>query len=65
MSGTKNRRQGTAVASAEPLGKDKEVARSNGSAQVAEDDIADEGPRENIFLLWPNIIGTNFERTVV
>ncbi|KAK3304032.1 CDP-alcohol phosphatidyltransferase-domain-containing protein [Chaetomium strumarium] len=53
MSGTKNRRQGTAGASPE----DKEIARSNGSAQVADDTIADGEPRENIFLLWPNIIG--------
>ncbi|KAK4233858.1 hypothetical protein C8A03DRAFT_38398 [Achaetomium macrosporum] len=57
MSGTKNRRQGATAASPEPHGQDKEDARSNGSAQVAGDDMEDGGPRENIFLLWPNIIG--------
>ncbi|KAK3297980.1 CDP-alcohol phosphatidyltransferase-domain-containing protein [Chaetomium fimeti] len=61
MAGAKNRRQGTA-ASPEPKGQDKEVAPSvngNGTAAhgAAARDTVEEGPQENIFLLWPNIIG--------
>lgn len=55
MAGAKNRRQGAAAASPEP--KELDNATGNGSAYVAKD-VAD-GPHENIFLFWPNIIGTD------
>ncbi|KAH6851240.1 CDP-alcohol phosphatidyltransferase-domain-containing protein [Chaetomium sp. MPI-CAGE-AT-0009] len=60
MAGAKNRRQGT-EASPEPKGQDNEIAPSvngNGTAHVAAArGTVEEGPQENIFLLWPNIIG--------
>jgi CDP-diacylglycerol--inositol 3-phosphatidyltransferase len=58
MAGAKNRRQGTA----EFKGQDNETAPgadTNGSAHVAARGTGEEGPQENIFLLWPNIIGMN------
>ncbi|KAK4155046.1 CDP-alcohol phosphatidyltransferase-domain-containing protein [Chaetomidium leptoderma] len=60
MAGAKNRRQGAAAtASPEPNGQQQqqEMAQGNGSAHVAPRGIAADEPRENIFLLWPNIIG--------
>ncbi|KAJ4306694.1 phosphatidylinositol synthase 1 (CDP-alcohol phosphatidyltransferase1) [Collariella sp. IMI 366227] len=50
MAGAKTRRQ----AAAEPKAQEKET---NGTAHAAARDIADNEPQENIFLLWPNIIG--------
>lgn len=64
MAGAKNRRQGAAAASQELKAQESEVAQAangNGSAHVAERNAVDEKPeksQENIFLLWPNIIGT-------
>ncbi|KAG7285509.1 hypothetical protein NEMBOFW57_010138 [Staphylotrichum longicolle] len=54
MAGAKNRRQGPAAASPE-----RNSANGNATAHVtaAARSIADDEPRENIFLLWPNIIG--------
>jgi len=54
MAGAKNRRQGPAAASPERNG-----ANGNAAAHVTAKSIADDEPRENIFLLWPNIIGTS------
>lgn len=60
MAGSKNRRQGPAAASPEPNhDRDAQMVGSNGNAHVVASDVAkDDQPRENIFLLWPNIIGT-------
>lgn len=55
MAGAKHRRQG-----AEPNAQQKDVAQTasgNGSAHAAPGKAEDEEPQENIFLLWPNIIG--------
>lgn len=58
MAGPKNRRQGPAAASPEPKEQDRQRT-ANGSARDEARDVAvaDTEPRENIFLLWPNIIG--------
>ncbi|KAL2155542.1 hypothetical protein VTH82DRAFT_284 [Thermothelomyces myriococcoides] len=62
MAGSKNRRQGTAASpelKAQTDDKHDEIApvtNGNGNANVAAKSTV-EGPRENIFLLWPNIIG--------
>lgn len=64
MAGSKNRRQGTAASpelKAQTDDKHDEIApvtNGNGNANVAAKSTV-EGPRENIFLLWPNIIGTH------
>lgn len=68
MAGAKNRRQGTAAAAPEPQGQQHlepaPVANGNGNAHIVEKDQPEEeeGPKENIFLFWPNIIGTNETR---
>jgi CDP-diacylglycerol--inositol 3-phosphatidyltransferase len=62
MAGAKNRRQGAAATSPEPKGQDKEMtqgANGNGSAHVTAKNAGDANDTENIFLLWPNIIGTD------
>jgi CDP-diacylglycerol--inositol 3-phosphatidyltransferase len=63
MAAAKSRRQGAAAASPEPKAQDKEVvAGANGSPSIqiaGKKESADEEPHENIFLLWPNIIGEN------
>jgi CDP-diacylglycerol--inositol 3-phosphatidyltransferase len=61
MAGAKNRRQGSAAASPEPKEQDKQI-NGNGSAHAEARDVAD-GPQENIFLLWPNIIGKECRET--
>ncbi len=64
MPGAKTRRQVAAAAAAESQGKEEEIAQAaNGNAIThdaarAIDSDDDDEPRENIFLLWPNIIGT-------
>jgi CDP-diacylglycerol--inositol 3-phosphatidyltransferase len=63
MAGAKNRRQGAATASPEAKGQDRDItqgANGNGSAHIPE--ATHDEPQENIFLLWPNIIGTHHER---
>ncbi|KAK4101912.1 hypothetical protein N658DRAFT_470317 [Parathielavia hyrcaniae] len=54
MTGAKNRRQGAATAPPELKDQDNEVTQGANGYESAH---ADDGPQENIFLLWPNIIG--------
>ncbi|KAL2020762.1 hypothetical protein VTK56DRAFT_7960 [Thermocarpiscus australiensis] len=60
MAGAKPRRRGAAASSPERREQEKEIAESdgsNGSAEMATKDTADEETTENIFWFWPNIIG--------
>jgi CDP-diacylglycerol--inositol 3-phosphatidyltransferase len=62
MAGAKNRRQGAAATSPGPKEQDKEMtqgANGNGSAHVTAKSAVDANDTENIFLFWPNIIGTD------
>jgi hypothetical protein len=66
MAGAKNRRQGAVATSPAPKGQDKEMtqgANGNGSAHVTAKNAVDAKDTENIFLLWPNIIGTDSRAT--
>lgn len=60
MAGAKNRRQAAAAASPEPKEQHivSQAANGNANAHTAAAEAVDDfEPRENIFLLWPNIIG--------
>jgi CDP-diacylglycerol--inositol 3-phosphatidyltransferase len=63
MSSVRTRRQAAAVSSPATPAPQKDQITMNGNGAAPDGEGKEVHPKENIFLFWPNVIGSLFLRT--